>query len=451
MNERGRSATRSPPTDHLYPPTLSPPPPATFRSSKLAVLIVVSLAIFVDLVVYGVVMPTLPARVVDQLGLDVSFVGILLAFYAIGLILITPLVSIYSDRFQNRKAPMLLGLVGLIATTLVFAYSQSFWGLAMARLGQGVSAGISWTIGFAMISDLYKPSELGNVMGYVLSANTAGFLVGPPLGGLLSDYVNPMAPYLFCTGLALLDMMGRLYIKPEMPRMASPDGDAEPLLNPESPSRSRNPSTVPPKAKSNSMLYFLSDPQVLVTCLGIIVGATVFSGIEPTLPVFLAKQYGLSASEIGLVWIGIVIPNMISGILSGRISDTHGRKSVTSVGLALFGLSSILLGCMASLWATILALLLFGFSSAIVLTPGLPEFADFAEEHGGTMYAQAYALYNVAYSIGMIIGPLIGGYLYQEIGHKGQLIVFGVLNLVCAPILAYFHHKRLAIPVEEPV
>ena len=121
-------------------------------------------------------MPTLPSRIVDKLHLDVSFVGILVAFYAFGLILITPFISVYSDRFKNRKAPMIFGLIGLIISTLGFAYSQSYFGLAVSRFCQGVSAGISWTIGLAMISDIYLPFELGSVMGYILSANSFGFL-----------------------------------------------------------------------------------------------------------------------------------------------------------------------------------------------------------------------------------------------------------------------------------
>lgn len=404
-------------------------------------------------------MPTLPARIVDRLKLDVSYVGLLLSFYAIGLIVVTPIVSIYSDRFKNRKNPMIIGLAGLMITTLCFAYSQTFWGLALARLGQGISAGTSWTIGFSMISDLYKPAELGSVMGYVLSANTLGFLVGPPLGGILSDSLGETAPYLFCTGLTLLDLAGRLYIQPDKipqneddERAQSPDESS--LLNPHTPSHSRSPSAqipslpLPTGAKSTvesrgSMLFLLKEVQVLVTCLGIIIGATVFSGIEPTLPIHLSKVYGLNASSIGMVWMAIVIPNMAGSILSGHLSDKYGRKNITALGLLIFSVSCFFMSAKGlSLVGLTFILLSFGFTAAFVLTPGLPEFADFCEELGGGMYAQSYALYNIAYSVGMMLGPLLGGYLLKQYDFSVQMVVFGSMALGTAPILFYFWWRR---------
>jgi MFS family permease len=337
---------------------------------------------------------------------------------------------------------MIVGLIGLIVTTLVFAYAQSFWGLALARLGQGLSAGISWTIGFSMVSDLYPSEELGSVMGYVLSANTLGFLVGPPLGGLVSDWLGDEAPYLFCTGLALIDLCGRLYITP--PKVKGIESilttlDRTPLLDPQSPSHSRQTSTVPKKLipAQHSIFTFLFKPQVIVSTFAIMVGATVFSGIEPTLPLYLSTKFKLNASQIGLIWIAIVIPNMVSSMIAGTMSDRYGRKPVTAIGLFFFAFSSPTLALAPDLFSLIVALMMFGFSGAIVLTPALPEFS---EESNG-LYAQAYALYNVAYSVGMMVGPLIGGYLY-ELGFYWQMNIFGLLNLLMCPIVVYFAWKR---------
>ena len=284
-------------------------------------------------------MPTLPARIVDKLHLDVSYVGILVAIYAIGLILVTPFISFYSDRFKNRKLPMLLGLIGLIITTLAFAYTASFAGLAIARFGQGVSAGISWTIGLAMISDVYIPSEIGSVMGYVLTANSVGFLIGPPLGGILSQYLSQESPYLFCTGLAFIDLLGRLYIKTDA--RIGQDDETERLINSHSSSRSNSPHSLNSHQTANTdiintdnsvsdsdtkicySVYSFLDCQVFITSLAVIISASVFSGIEPTLPIYLAQKYDLKVSEIGCLWLCIIFPNMIAGILSGNLSDKY--------------------------------------------------------------------------------------------------------------------------------
>jgi multidrug resistance protein len=266
-------------------------------------------------------MPTIPSRIVDRLHLDASYVGLLVGIYAIGLIFITPFISYFSDRFHNRKLPMLLGLGGLITTTLAFAYTDSFMGLAVARFGQGVSAGISWTIGLAMISDVYDPSELGSVMGYVLSANSVGFLIGPPLGGVMSQFISQEAPYLLCTGLALIDLIGRLYIKPAI-ALGDDKETSESERNRLLSSRSNSPaSSRSPSPQRKHSIYLFMNLQVFITCLAIIISASIFSGIEPTLPIFLAQEYKFRISEIGALWLAIIFPNMISGIMSGSLSD----------------------------------------------------------------------------------------------------------------------------------
>eukprot|EP00842_Homolaphlyctis_polyrhiza_P000056 jgi/Hompol1/1050/HPOL_001806-RA len=137
---------------------------------------VVALALFTDMVVYGVVIPTLPKMITERLGLDAKYLGLLLSVYAGGLILVTPIIGVISDKFQNRKVPMVLGLFCLIVTTLMFAYGSTFEQLLLARMGQGISGGVSWTLGFCMLADVFPQDKLGAIMGSALMANTVGFL-----------------------------------------------------------------------------------------------------------------------------------------------------------------------------------------------------------------------------------------------------------------------------------
>lgn len=131
-----------------------------------------------------------------------------------------------------------------------------------------------------------------------------GFLVGPLIGGLLFDYVGEQAPYMFCAGLAGLDLLFRLLVK--SPKEISstllskhndeqslldvsssqpieqygliPGLDFEPIeestLFHDSPYESRIAADKP----KGSMWTLVSDPQVLCTCFTVFFGASVFSG-----------------------------------------------------------------------------------------------------------------------------------------------------------------------------
>ena len=87
-----------------------------------AALLVTALAFHVDTLLYYLLVPLLP-RYARDLGLNPLKVGILFGSYAVALLLATLPVALLTDRY-GRRAPMLWGLAGLLATTFVFAVSS---------------------------------------------------------------------------------------------------------------------------------------------------------------------------------------------------------------------------------------------------------------------------------------------------------------------------------------
>jgi MFS transporter, DHA1 family, solute carrier family 18 (vesicular amine transporter), member 1/2 len=106
------------------------------RSSRAAVIVVVALALFTDMILYDVIVPILPA-ILRRVHQDESLMGLLLAVYAAGLLLFTPIFGVWSDRTRSRKAPMLLGQLGLGMSTFLFIYSRNVVLLMIARFLQG--------------------------------------------------------------------------------------------------------------------------------------------------------------------------------------------------------------------------------------------------------------------------------------------------------------------------
>src|SRR5438067_5481429 len=102
-----------------------------WRGSPRAALIVVTVAIFTDMFLYGLVVPILPgyaaAMEVSEWG-----VGVLFGSYALAVLAATPLFGAVSDRV-GRRAPMVWGLLGLGAATVLFAFATDYPGLLAAR------------------------------------------------------------------------------------------------------------------------------------------------------------------------------------------------------------------------------------------------------------------------------------------------------------------------------
>jgi predicted MFS family arabinose efflux permease len=55
--------------------------------------------------------------------------------------------------------------------------------LVIARVLQGLSAAVVWTVGMALVVDTVGQDQLGSAMGYVSMAMTVGTVFGPFIGG----------------------------------------------------------------------------------------------------------------------------------------------------------------------------------------------------------------------------------------------------------------------------
>jgi MFS family permease len=481
------------------------------------------------MVVYGVVVPILP-HLLDELGIGPGVTGILFACYAIGLIIACPFFGVcffhatlcraewlrgrrdklagsgpalspcvillitfssptdagyISDRYNTRQIPLLLGLFGLGVATIAFGLATDLWALILARIFQGISSGATWAIGLAMLADIYPTEQLGSIMGIALSGNTIGFLSGPPLGGVLYEYVGYSTPFFICAGLAFLDLLIRLFIVPPKPiastvvtsngfeqlpeevdegptgvaslsppnnsddavdkqiqgqeaikegpfdiqtlgpveynaldddheprreRSASVASDTSSQGDPRRPLLDPNASAAQPAEpmrKPVSYWQLIKNVDILVTCGTTAVAGGMLAGLEPTLPLHLEKQYQLGQSLISVLFTCMIIPNVLVSIGAGALSDRIGRKTVSAIGLVLLVVMFPLAGSSyrvpvdrtASIVLITIALSLAGASSAVALTPTMPELAEIVSKMGGGAYGKAYALFNMAYSV----------------------------------------------------
>ncbi|KAF9946937.1 hypothetical protein BGZ70_002950, partial [Mortierella alpina] len=95
---------------------------------------------------YGIIVPIIPFIVSDRAQGGAADTGLLLAIYAIGILMSAPLFGVLGDHFVSRRVPMLIGLVGMVVSTVLFMVAHNFYMFLLARLLQGVAAGSVWTL-----------------------------------------------------------------------------------------------------------------------------------------------------------------------------------------------------------------------------------------------------------------------------------------------------------------
>ena len=63
----------------------------------------------------------------------------------------TPPIAALSERYQNRKYPLICGQVFLIGSQILLMEAPTYWLMVMARVMQGVSSSMIWVVGLALL------------------------------------------------------------------------------------------------------------------------------------------------------------------------------------------------------------------------------------------------------------------------------------------------------------
>ncbi|KAF8592002.1 MFS general substrate transporter [Ramaria rubella] len=193
--------------------TPSPPWGLEWRSSVWFVTLVVGFGVATDLFSYAVIIPVIPFRL-EALGYgDASArTGWLLFAYSGGLAVSTPPIAWFSERYNARRIPLLIGLFTLIGAQVMFMLAPFYWLMALARIIQGVSSTFVWTVGLALLCDTTPEARIGQQLGLAMAGLSAGVVLAPPIGGALYQRLGFNAPFIFSIGIVLFDLMGRLLV-----------------------------------------------------------------------------------------------------------------------------------------------------------------------------------------------------------------------------------------------
>lgn len=388
---------------------------------KTIIFLLVSAAIFTDMMVYSLVIPVLPSYAMS-LGADELTIGVIFGVFSLALLLFSIPVGLLSDR-AGRRPIMATGMLSLAAATIVFALSANIYVLIIARIIQGISGAATWSAGLALLADTYGPEERGEKLGFAMSIMSVGMLLGPVAGGLIYDnmgYVPTFViPALVACTIGILFMLGR--------------------------------APYPAIAKSKGTSYLkpiMSAPAVFLTCAAIIViGAGTFGIVEPYMPVYLYGTFAATPTAIGLTFGFMSLLSAVTQPLAGRLYDRHGGRYLISAGLVASACVIAAAMLMPSLLLSAGVFALIGCTVSFVLSPMMPLQSDlYGSGVEGGSQGFAYGVYNTLFSLGLALGPFLGGLAITTFSFPATLYGHAVL-LFAAGLLcfAFIRARKSAI------
>jgi EmrB/QacA subfamily drug resistance transporter len=162
-------------------------PPVLEARARWAVLGAVLLTMFLGSLDQTVVGTALPTIATDLHG--TSLYTWVVTSYLLASTITIPVYGKFSDVF-GRKPMLLAGVVLFLLGSALSGASQTMVELVVFRGLQGLGAGSLFTIGLAIIGDLFTARERGRYQGLFGAVFSLSFLVGPLIGGLITDDVG---------------------------------------------------------------------------------------------------------------------------------------------------------------------------------------------------------------------------------------------------------------------
>jgi MFS family permease len=287
-----------------------------------------------------------------------SYTSILLTSYAAASVLFSFPAGIIADKSSTRQLPFLLGLLALLGATVMLFLGQSIMVLILARVLQGISAAVVWTIGLAMILDTVGSDRLGVTIGSVFSFISVGELIAPVLGGVVYKKARYGSVFAMGVSILALDFLMRLVVvekktaekyvgtqTDDQPtgEPADPDGQEVWEQDEESPLIAQNSHSdqqwkilkaQPRLIQKFPILYCLSNPRLMTGEAIAFTHALLLAVFDATIPTEAQRLFGFDSLEAGLLFIPLVLPYLLLGSLAGKWVDKYGTKPAGVLGMA---------------------------------------------------------------------------------------------------------------------
>ncbi|MEP7039935.1 MAG: MDR family MFS transporter [Chloroflexota bacterium] len=155
--------------------------------ARTEILIAILLAIFLAALDQTIVGTALPTIVTQLRGND--YYTWVVTIYLLTATISGPIYGKLSDLF-GRRPMVMIGVSVFLVGSALSGLSQEMWQLVAARGLQGLGAGAIFPIALAVIGDLFTPAERGKYQGLFGAVFGISALIGPALGGFLTDNVS---------------------------------------------------------------------------------------------------------------------------------------------------------------------------------------------------------------------------------------------------------------------
>ena len=404
-------------------------------------LIFILVTICLDSIGLGIIIPSFPTLISETahvpLGKASQYFGWVMGAYAFMQFVFSPLIGNLSDRY-GRRPILLISVLGMSLDYMVMFYAPDLFWLVLGRAISGIF-GASFTSAAAYIADISTPENRAKNFGLIGAAFGIGFVIGPAIGGLLSEF-GPRTPFLVAALFSMVNFIYGFFILKES-------------LSHENRRKFEwkraNPFGALQQIKRFEKLKYL----FIVSFLTILMSMCVHS----TWNFYTMEKFGWSIKEVGisLAVVGVCF-GLVQGALTGPIVQKIGQKNAAKLGIlvtvfVLIGLGFINQGWM--MYAIILPYALTG-----LVDPALRSIISGQVQ--SNEQGELQGIFTSLMSLAEIIGPPLFMWFYynfkssipnSNLGLGTPFWVAALIGLLAFLLISWTlkHYKEGLVDVSE--
>ncbi|MFA6257351.1 MAG: MFS transporter [Candidatus Paceibacterota bacterium] len=385
---------------------------------KISPKSIILATVFLDVLGIGLVVPILPFYV-ESFQVSDFVVTLLFAVFSLFAFFSAPILGMLSDR-KGRRPVLLISLASSALGWLIFAFSNSIWGLFLGRIIDGSAAGNISTAQNYLIDMSKTPAERTKNLGLIGAIFGIGFIIGPVVGGLLSGF-NMRLPFVVVGILATVNTVLAYFFLPETHHQEN---------------RSTKKISINPFAP---IVKAFANKEVLPLYMAWLFFGIAISLNQSIFALYINRMFawGVIASGLLMALMGVILA-LNQAVLIHKVWLKYFKESF----LLLWIFIPFALGYFAMAlpfkFAFMLGLIItaFGHSTLrVVMSSQIIGFSD-KKEQGEMM-----GILTSFMSLSMILGPMIGGAVYV-LNTSLPFTVAGIFCLV-AFMFVYSTYKKI--------
>ncbi|KAL3476228.1 major facilitator superfamily domain-containing protein [Aspergillus californicus] len=442
-----------------------------------------SMALFTDELLFSFMVPLLPYIFEQRLRVQASrvqaYTSIFLTEGALVAIITSPLIGHVADRAESKKV-LLLGLLMLtLASVCGLALTKSLTGLFVGRFFQCFTSNGLWIVGVATMVESVGSEHMGKIAGLTSTLTAAGTCAGPLLAGFLFGLGGYWPAWVGPAVFLVVDILMRVLLidRAKAPRESLPAqrSNDEPEEVTEA-SRLLNAQPIPVEREGEEEKWWrfyarlFRQPRFATGIMCYSVYALYIASFQATIPLHSWETFGWGVFPIGLLLAAVQGPGMVLAPLIGYWKDRWGSRIPTAIAfffMAPFFLLSGAAGDERFPWFTggnkgkviyICSLATAGCLMSLLSGVGAMEATEavdsLEERHPGIFgmyggYSRAVAITSMSWTMGLLIGPILAGFVVERFGYFELQCVLATISIACSIGAAVYLSPAPSLEVTE--